>query len=145
MKVENSRDKLLTCFEVFQHLKETKSKHRKSIVGIEQPMLRAENVETIVLELTGYLQKSPTFNQTEEGIVEFMINMGKFGLEKAELLQIINIAPTSLVTLFSLVEECDQRYTEEQTLEMIDIIRLTLGVKENIEPEEDVVVEESNN
>lgn len=48
--------------------------------------------------------------------------VSKFQLEKIEVLQIINFKPLSLVSLYAVVEECDQRFNEDQCQEMIDIV-----------------------
>ncbi|EFP83810.1 uncharacterized protein PGTG_09523 [Puccinia graminis f. sp. tritici CRL 75-36-700-3] len=49
------------------------------------------------------------------------------GLTKAERLQICDLAPTELVEIYLIIEECDSRFTEEEIQEIIDLVKQNLS------------------
>ncbi|WAR56875.1 hypothetical protein PtB15_7B727 [Puccinia triticina] len=49
------------------------------------------------------------------------------GLTKAERLQICDLAPTELVEIYLIIEECDSRFTEEEIQEIIDLVKENLS------------------
>ncbi|KAL9124092.1 MAG: hypothetical protein Q9217_006541, partial [Psora testacea] len=57
------------------------------------------------------------------------------GLYKNEVLMILNLRPQDLGLLDCVVEECDERFSQEEQLQILAIIRVVLGGPE----EEDVV------
>lgn len=50
-----------------------------------------------------------------------------YDLEKAEVLQLINLAPRSVPVLFNTIEECEQRFTDEQIDEILGLCETYLG------------------
>jgi hypothetical protein len=69
-------------------------------------------------------------------LAEFVRLVKPFELEKAEILQLINIAPRSLPVLFNTIEECDQRFTDEQMEELLELIAQHVGFEPTPEVEE---------
>lgn len=59
-----------------------------------------------------------------------------YGLEKVELLMIVNSRPNSLAELDVLVEELEQRLTEEQIDELLALVKECFGGPEEEEGEE---------
>lgn len=55
-----------------------------------------------------------------------MLCISPFALEKAELLMIINSRPSSVAELDCVIEEMDQRFTEENTAEILRIVKENL-------------------
>lgn len=96
-----------------------------------------------IQQLHAYLRDRPAGNeanpQTAQNISEFVANIKRFDLEKAEVLQLINTAPQSLPVLFNVIEECDQRFSEQDMDEILQLSQQYLGVEpqpEKIEEEE---------
>lgn len=120
MKVVETAN-LLTNFEVLQHVKESKSTSK------------AENLQTIVVELLAYLRERPAGNvanpQTAENLKRFVqeIESANLQLENAEIVQIINSAPVSMPVLFCLIEEADTRFTEQQLEFLLELSQKYLG------------------
>lgn len=114
---------------MYEHLKEIRvqnnwikpnsgnGNHKKSFKKVFNP-----DLETITSEVTSYLLKHDIKEHSVELITNLMADLSKFELEKIEKLQIINSTPHSLVNLYSIVEECDQRFTEGQSQEILDVI-----------------------
>ncbi|CAB4254913.1 similar to Saccharomyces cerevisiae YJL011C RPC17 RNA polymerase III subunit C17 [Maudiozyma barnettii] len=65
---------------------------------------------------------SPIHKLNDAQFSELMVTLNKFELFKIEKLQIVNQMPRNLVHLYSIIEECDSRFTEDQITEIIGII-----------------------
>lgn len=121
MRVLEASEKLITNAEVYAHLNDVKTSSR------------CENLQTIVVELQAYLRERPAGNPSDPqsfgNIAAFMGEMKKraFALEKSEYLQIINSAPSSLPSLFCLIEEADIRFTQTQLEEILELSCRFLG------------------
>lgn len=122
-QVISEREKLLSNFEVLEHLKEIQQQNNWK-PNDQKKYKRSFNpdLETVTKEVVSYLEKTTTAQQSVELITSCMNKLAKFQLEKIERLQIINSAPHSLVNLYAIVEECDQRFTEEESQEILDIV-----------------------
>lgn len=60
--------------------------------------------------------------QTDEICQKFVSEVAHFRLTNAEILQIINMRPKSLAHLVTIVEEMEERLTNEQSMELLHII-----------------------
>ncbi|RXW23786.1 hypothetical protein EST38_g2067 [Candolleomyces aberdarensis] len=145
MEVVNARAALLSNFEVLSLLKELESDHlarTKTIQRIKKEeeangtgvpgnhgavLETSENLRTIEVEAIGYLGADylPTSKQTSEGITKLVKALEPYNLTKAEKLQIVNLAPTSPVELYVIVEELEDRLGDrmEGLLERIQSIQ----------------------
>ncbi|XLR58186.1 hypothetical protein S83_008858 [Arachis hypogaea] len=59
-------------------------------------------------------------------INEFFENVKSHDLAKSEILNIINIRPTNIVEIFSIIECCDTRFSDEELTEIVEIVKRTL-------------------
>ncbi|CAL5408082.1 unnamed protein product [Camellia sinensis] len=68
-----------------------------------------------------YLEQSAACNQTRERITEFVKKCKKYNLAKAEILNIINIRPSSVVEIDPIIEECESRLGDcvEELVELV--------------------------
>ncbi|CCH45831.1 DNA-directed RNA polymerase III subunit [Wickerhamomyces ciferrii] len=146
--VEIEREKLLSNFEVNQHLIEIQSKNQWLNNNNTNKKKRAfnPNLEEVTKQTTFYFENiGPVPQQNIENITQMMKDLSKFKLEKIEKLQIINSAPQSLVTLYAVIEECDQRFNEQEIEEILQIIQTHFPQQAEDEEEgegEDQVMEE---
>ncbi|CCC69771.1 hypothetical protein NCAS_0D01900 [Naumovozyma castellii] len=67
--------------------------------------------------------KSAICNLNDERFTEFMQRLNEFDLFKVEKLQIVNDFPTNMVHLYSIIEECDSRFNEEQIEQILSIVK----------------------
>lgn len=85
-----------------------------------------------------YLRDRPAGNgahpQSTDSINTFVNEIKRFELEKAEVLQLINITPQSLPVLYNVIEECDQRFSNE---EMEELLRLVEGLGFEPQPQQE--------
>ncbi|KAK5773954.1 DNA-directed RNA polymerase III subunit RPC17 PWA37_003078 [Arxiozyma heterogenica] len=82
---------------------------------------KEENEETKKKENEKQRQ-SPLTKLNDKMFTQLMNKLNNFELYKIEKLQIVNQLPTNMVHLFSIVEECDSRFTEDQINEMIELV-----------------------
>lgn len=135
MEVIKKPPVLLSNMEVLSHLRETKknSRHKDQ-----------RNLATVTYEAIKYLEETPCNVQRESNIASFLLAIKDKGLRltKAEKLQIINSRPKNPVELQLLVEESEERFSEE-TLNLIqDIVNEhlpldTTQMTDDHDPDED--------
>jgi DNA-directed RNA polymerase subunit F len=151
MEVINARSALLSNYEVLsllrelsdEHVARTKSafrvKKEEEASGISHPLTASrepevlQNLRTVEVEAISYLAADyqPTASQTPEGITKLVKDLAPYGLTKAEKLQIVNLAPTEPVELYVIVEELEDRMSDN----MEDILNL---VSSSLQPSEAV-------
>jgi DNA-directed RNA polymerase subunit F len=147
MEIINKNSALLSNFEVYKLLKETKEiqdlKYNKSI--------NQQNIDkhlpTVVYESLKYLEKTACINYSKEIIEIFLKQSEKFKLTKVEKLQLLNQRPTTAVELQLLIENSEERFTIEQMDEILDFINNLLpGItKEEEEEQQQIEGEEGEN
>ena len=105
--------------------------------------MKAENLETVMKEVREYLLLTPCAQQTDEQIKGLMNELGhRWGaegsssgrLEKAEVLMMINERPENVAELDCAVEEMENRFSEEEQLEIVECVKRWLPRK----PKEEV-------
>ncbi|CDK26713.1 unnamed protein product [Kuraishia capsulata CBS 1993] len=136
MKIEVERDKFLSNLEVYHHLcgvqvknswlSDSKGTKRRKNTNLAQ-------LESISRDLTSYLGKvgscpsdherlQKNYAWDSDSFVEALKRLNQYPLEKIEKLQILNFVPRTMVTLYSLIEECDQRFDQAQSEEILGIV-----------------------
>lgn len=116
----------LSNHECLQILKQVKTEH------CTQGQNRGKNdrLLTLVLETIKYLEDSPAGLQEQSHLQEFVTHLQKFCLEenclltKNEIIQLVNIRPQTAVEIQLLIEDSEERLSEEQVQRIIEIIKL---------------------
>ncbi|ODQ49997.1 RNA polymerase III subunit Rpc17, partial [Saitoella complicata NRRL Y-17804] len=114
LQILKVREAFLTDYEVLAHFKEIEERQKETaqVLG-SAAALGSANFRTIQYELLDYLKSSPAANYTAEEIVQLSQDLAQFDLTKAERLQIINSRPKAAVDLYNIVEEMENRLSEE--------------------------------
>ena len=73
-----------------------------------------QEVRAITRRVIEYLEQGCAADQSRESIAEFMRAMEPFGLTQAEVLNLVNTRPRSLVEVHLIVEECEERLTQQR-------------------------------
>ena len=79
-----------------------------------------------------YLTQQPAATQTATSINSTLLSLRRYlsqhrlYLTNIELLQLINLCPVTLVEIHRIIEECEERFSEEQTLALLDLIKAGL-------------------
>ncbi|KAI1714211.1 RNA polymerase rpb4 domain-containing protein [Ditylenchus destructor] len=115
MEVVDPRSTLITNQEVLELL--TQAKHQMNT--------KSENHSTIVYETMTYLNETSLApSQSRKQNVDLIKALQKAGfkLTAAEVMQIVNLRPKSPVEIQLVIEESEERFTEQQVDEMIRVI-----------------------
>jgi len=109
---------LLSDYEVLALLREQEEQRKKGGTQAVQP----PNLMTIEFEVKKYLGESPAGYQATEEVGAALTALKPFKLTKAEKLQILNLRAATTVELHLLIEECEERFTEEEVLRLRSIV-----------------------
>ncbi|KAI8970166.1 HRDC-like protein [Mycotypha africana] len=136
MQIKNARSALLSNYEVFRLLEESQAT-QKRLQKADPTITYPEHLRTVQFELTEYLKETPCSTQTTEQIANFLNQMSPYNLTKAERLMLLNLRPKDLVGVYLVIEECEERFNEEELEAMLNIIVTTLPRDDDDEMEED--------
>ncbi|KAI9366355.1 RNA polymerase Rpb4-domain-containing protein [Pilaira anomala] len=136
MLIKNVRSALISNYEVLKLLEESQEA-QKQVQAVDPSVEYPEHLRTVQFELTEYLKGTPCSTQTPEQIANFLQALSKYELTKAEKLQILNWRPRSTVEIYLIIEECEERFSEEDLEEMLDSIISTLPRDDDEEEEEE--------
>ncbi|KAG8732856.1 hypothetical protein FRC11_010455 [Ceratobasidium sp. 423] len=83
-----------------------------------------QNLRTIEVELITHLKDMYPLmqRQNDTAIRNLTRSLGKFSLTKSEKLQIVNLAPRQLVELYVIVENLEERFTDDELTEMLQLV-----------------------
>ncbi|BFZ64948.1 hypothetical protein YB2330_006109 [Saitoella coloradoensis] len=137
MKILKVREAFLTDYEVLAHFKEIEDRQKETarVLG-SAAALGSANFRTIQYELLDYLKSSPAANYTAEEIIQLSQDLAKFDLTKAEQLQIINSRPKAAVDLYNIVEEMENRLSEEDMHAILGLFGMIAEENEEMENSE---------
>ncbi|EIE84852.1 hypothetical protein G6F46_008280 [Rhizopus delemar] len=125
MQIKNARSALISNYEVLKLLEESQELQKqiqKNDPSVEYP----ESLRTVQFELTEYLKETPVNTQSPEQIADFMQAISHYNLTKAEKLQMLNLRPKSAVEIYLIIEECEERFGEEDLENMLNTILQTI-------------------
>ncbi|KAK3584951.1 hypothetical protein CHS0354_009635 [Potamilus streckersoni] len=118
MEVVNKSVAMLSNYEVYSLLTDIQAGR-----GQKKPQKSQQNLATITYEVVQYLENTYCKNLSPEIITAFMKALEPFKLTKAEKLQLLNNRPTAAVEIQLIVEESEERLTEDQIYLLLDIIQ----------------------
>ncbi|KAI8871643.1 calcitonin gene-related peptide-receptor component protein [Ramicandelaber brevisporus] len=136
MEVVEARSAMLSNYEVFKLLQDQEQyqidQHNKSIATGDNSTAAAaqtryqESLLMVQFQILQQLRSEPSSKQSDSCINECLERLKKYKLTKAEKLQIVNLRPASMVELHLIVEECEERFAENEMDDIIDIATSTL-------------------
>ena len=131
MEVKSENAAMLGNYEVMSLLRDLQKRQNK-------PNKMQSNLATISYEITQYLENTACFKQSPEIITGFMKGLEPFKLTKAEKLQMLNLRPRTAVEIQLIVEESEERLTEDQIYQLLKVVseHLPGGEEEVVEEEQ---------
>ncbi|XP_013409009.1 DNA-directed RNA polymerase III subunit RPC9 [Lingula anatina] len=129
MEVIDENASMLSNFEIYTLLKDIQQGQH----GQKKPSKQQQQLSTISYETIKYLEKTPCKHQSSEIIADFIKALEPFKLSKAEKIQLLNQRPSTAVEIQLLIEESEERLTEEQIEQLLDLILNTLPGDETAE------------
>uniref|UniRef100_A0A2C9JPI7 DNA-directed RNA polymerase III subunit RPC9 n=2 Tax=Biomphalaria glabrata TaxID=6526 RepID=A0A2C9JPI7_BIOGL len=139
MEVKSENYAMLSNFEVLGLLRDIQAGR-----GQKKPNKYQSNLATITYETIKCLENWPCSHHSAEGITQVMKALSKFKLTPAEKLQLINLRPSTAVEIQLVVEESEERLTESQIEELLDLIATYLPGNEAEKEDEGEVIDEEN-
>lgn len=124
MEILDPNAALISNWEILHHLQSQKAKR---FSNTSQKAKAQENLRTLEFEIIQYLQDpacSKCSKHSKQQITLFLSQFKDIPLKKAEKLQILNMHPQSLLDLHLIIEECEERFTEEQLNDMLTSISI---------------------
>ena len=159
MEIINARAATLTNYEVLRFLKEQKDSikpaNSKKEKGSKQQKMN-KSLPTVTLETVSWLEDSPAGVQEEHHVKEFAQQLSEMcqeskddcgrslQLSKQEVIHLINHRPGSAVEIQLLLENSEERFTEEQVEKLIQIVEECLPAPAVEEEDQEEDVEEGN-
>ncbi|XP_063620625.1 DNA-directed RNA polymerase III subunit RPC9-like [Cydia splendana] len=113
----------LCNFEVMQILQQLKDSTQKK-------HKREGSLATVTYETVHYLQDTDCKNQSAHAIQKFLEAMKKFKLTKVEKLMMANSPPRTELEIQLIVQESEERLSEDEVREIIDIVNECLPAAE---------------
>ncbi|XP_022138348.1 uncharacterized protein LOC111009544 [Momordica charantia] len=114
MKILEANAGPLTNFEVLDFL--------RSKGAAKDPTRVLAKVEPSEYKVYDYLNQTPACYQRRESIIEFVDKSKKYDLAKAEILNIINLRPTTPVEIFPIIEDSDVRMGDDGIQELTEMV-----------------------
>ncbi|XP_012523241.1 DNA-directed RNA polymerase III subunit RPC9 [Monomorium pharaonis] len=122
--IKGNWNTLLSNYEVLDILQNTNS-YKKKMTPLA----------TISYQTIKYLEEMPCKKQNPEKIHEFLKAMESFKLTKAEKLTLLNLCPTTQLEIQLMVEESEERLTDEEVETLLQIVANVRGDEQDAEQE----------
>ncbi|KAJ3644848.1 hypothetical protein Zmor_022549 [Zophobas morio] len=112
MEIVNANSATLSNFEVMKHLQKVKDSRKK----------HKGQLATITYETLRYLENTPCAQHSPEAMTQCLRELDGFNLNKNEKLMLINSPPTTALEIQLMIEESEERLSEEQVQKILTIM-----------------------
>uniref|UniRef100_A0A7S4KQM2 DNA-directed RNA polymerase III subunit RPC9 n=1 Tax=Guillardia theta TaxID=55529 RepID=A0A7S4KQM2_GUITH len=138
MEILDDCDAVLCNAEVLELVKSIQLEASKS--GFQRPEVAVLTTNQVIQ----YLESSNSCNVTPNEVQQLYGELAKFPpldgqepLKKKELLNIANFRPTTLVSLYSIIDHAEARFGDDRLEQMIALVEKILSAPPEVESEVD--------
>lgn len=85
------------------------------------------NLATILYETTSYLESGPSSTYSPQQLADFLIDLKKYDLTRIEKVQLANLKPQNETELHLIIDNIEDKLTDEQRAELLKSIETFLG------------------
>ncbi|XP_003704069.1 CGRP receptor component [Megachile rotundata] len=119
MEVLKECSAYLSNYEVLDILQNIKANKKQK--------MKQNQLATITYQTVRYLEETPCKGQSPEKIKNFLKAVESFKLTKCEKLTLLNLCPKTPLEIQLIVEDSEDRLTEEEVLSLLQVITNYLG------------------
>jgi len=144
MEIVDADSAVLSNFEVLSYLREEKNERS------QKQNKNKDRLLTLILEAIKHIENTPTSLQEEfhvKNFVETLQNLcteENILLSKNEFIQLLNLRPKSAVEIQLIIDNSEERLTEDQVDKILDIVSTLPGDEEALEDAEQEVGDEED-
>lgn len=119
MEVLKECSAYLSNYEVLDILQNIKANKKQK--------MKQNQLATITYQTIRYLEENPCKSQSPEKIKNFLKAVESFKLTKCEKLTLLNLCPKTPLEIQLIVEDSEDRLTEEEVISLLQVITDYLG------------------
>eukprot|EP01041_Mallomonas_annulata_P003087 gene3087-6057_t len=119
MEIVSHNDGLLTNVEVLDHLQNTKNAQKSHVFHAD--LHNREIIEAQVVKYSRQTSRRNTTTSAQQLCFAKELKKLNIDLTEAEILQVLNECPQHAVEIHLIIEECEDRFTEEQVESMLAV------------------------
>lgn len=119
MEVLKECSAYLSNYEVLDILQNIKANKKQK--------MKQNQLATITYQTVRYLEETPCKSQSPEKIKNFLKAVESFKLTKCEKLTLLNLCPKTPLEIQLIVEDSEDRLTEEEVISLLQVITNYLG------------------
>ncbi|GAA5968458.1 hypothetical protein JCM8115_006395 [Rhodotorula mucilaginosa] len=95
----------------------------------EAERIQPQDLHTVSWEAVQYLEAAvhPMRRQTSAAVAQLLDGLDDYDLTKSERLQIVNLAPTTLVELHVCIEDLAERFSDDRQEALLELVRSHLS------------------
>jgi len=144
MEIVDADSAVLSNFEVLSYLREEKNERS------QKQNKNKDRLLTLILEAIKHIENTPTSLQEEVHVKNFVETLQNLCTEenillsKNEFIQLLNLRPKSAVEIQLIIDNSEERLTEDQVDKILDIVSTLPGDEEALEDAEQEVGDEED-
>jgi len=144
MEIVDADSAVLSNFEVLSYLREEKNERS------QKQNKNKDRLLTLILEAIKHIENTPTSLQEEVHVKDFVETLQNLCTEenillsKNEFIQLLNLRPKSAVEIQLIIDNSEERLTEDQVDKILDIVSTLPGDEEALEDAEQEVGDEED-
>ncbi|XP_031844283.1 CGRP receptor component [Nomia melanderi] len=105
----------------------------QNIKANKKQKMKQNQLATITYQTIRYLEETPCKKQSSEKIRDFLKAVESFKLTKCEKLTLLNVCPKTPLEIQLIVEDSEERLSDEEVESLLQAVTNYLGEEEQVE------------